>query len=75
MIKIAERPFDFLNKAIGSQILVHLKEGKEVRGKLEAFDQHMNLALSDAMELENSERKQKIGRVVLRGDNIFYIST
>lgn len=75
MIKIAERPFDFLNNAIGTQVLVDLKGGKEVRGKLEAFDQHMNLALSDATELENGEKTQKMGRVILRGDNIFYIST
>jgi len=75
VIKIASRPFDFLDKAIGKQILVHLKEGKDVRGKLEAFDQHMNLAISDATELEDGEKKQKIGQVILRGDNIFYIST
>jgi len=75
VIKIADRPFDFLDQAIDKQILVHLKEGKEVRGKLQAFDQHMNLALSNATELENGEKKQKIGQVILRGDNIFYIST
>ncbi len=75
MIKIADRPFDFLDQAIGKQVLVNLKEGKSVRGKLEAFDQHMNLAISNATELEEGEKKQKIGRVILRGDNIFYIST
>ncbi len=70
-----ERPFDLLNDSIGNQVLVNLRTGKEINGKLEAFDQHMNLVLSDATELQDGERKQKIGKVIVRGDNIFYVST
>lgn len=72
---MSERPFDLLNDSIGNKILVSLRNGREVNGELESFDQHMNLALSNATELENGERKQKIGEVIVRGDNIFYIST
>lgn len=69
-----ERPFDLLNDSIGSKVLVNLKGGKEVSGELQAFDQHMNLVISDAVELENGERKQKLGKVIVRGDNIYYVS-
>lgn len=71
---MTERPFDLLNDSIGNKVLVNLRNGREVTGKLEAFDQHMNLVVSNAMELQDGERKQKLGKVILRGDNIFYVS-
>ncbi len=69
-----ERPFDLLNDSIGKKVLVNLKGGKEVSGELKAFDQHMNLVLSEAVELEGGERKQSLGKVIVRGDNIYYVS-
>ena len=68
------RPFDFLSKSMNQPVLVRLKGNKQVRGKLKAFDQHMNLVLEEADELENDELKSKIGTVIVRGDNILYVS-
>lgn len=68
------RPFDLLNSIVNKQVLVRLKGSKQLRGVLKAFDQHMNLVLEEADELENDEKKAKIGTVIVRGDNILYVS-
>jgi small nuclear ribonucleoprotein len=69
-----ERPFDLLNNSMQKQVLVRLKGVKHLRGKLVAFDQHMNLVMDDTDELEGDDVKSKIGTVIVRGDNILYIS-
>lgn len=68
------RPFDLLNGALNKPALVRLKGNRSLRGKLVAFDQHMNLVLQDAEELEGDDIKAKIGHVIVRGDNILYVS-
>ena len=68
------RPFDLLSNSIGKNVLVELKGSMSFRGKLTAFDVHMNLILEDAEKLENGEVKTKYGTILLRGDNVLFIS-
>ncbi|MDI6807173.1 MAG: small nuclear ribonucleoprotein [Candidatus Aenigmarchaeota archaeon] len=68
---MAERPIDVLDKAKGKQILIKLKNGEEIRGILKALDLHLNLWIDDA-EIEKSDRKIKLGSVLVRGDTIVY---
>ena len=48
----------------------------EIKRELKArgFDMHMNLVLNDAEELEDGESARRLGVVLIRGDNIVYIS-
>jgi len=71
---LSGRPFDLLNDALGKDVLVVLKEDMKVRGKLVAFDVHMNLVLEGAETLENNEPKTKYGKLMVRGDNVLMIS-
>jgi small nuclear ribonucleoprotein len=68
------RPLDVLGKSLNSQVLIKLKGGKEFRGVLNSFDMHMNLVLSEAEELDGGESSTGLGVVLIRGDNIVYIS-
>jgi len=71
---LQERPFDLLNKSIGQQILVRLKNNVEIRGVVTSFDVHMNIVLENAEELEDGNLKAKLGTILLRGGNILFIS-
>jgi small nuclear ribonucleoprotein len=68
------RPLDALGKSLNSQVLIKLKGGRGFRGVLKSFDMHMNLVLNDAEELEDGESSRRLGIVLIRGDNIVYIS-
>lgn len=68
------RPFDMLNNAINKQVLVQLKENVQIRGKLKAFDVHMNIVIEDAEEIKDGKTKTKYVETLLRGDNIVWIT-
>jgi small nuclear ribonucleoprotein len=68
------RPFDMLNNALNKQVLVLLKDNVQIRGKLKAFDVHMNIVLEDAEELKDGKSKTKYVETLLRGDNLVWIS-
>ena len=69
-----QRPLDALGKATNSPVLIKLKGDREFRGILTSFDLHMNLVLNDAEELQDGEVTRRLGVVLIRGDNIVYIS-
>jgi len=45
-----------------------------LRGQLQGYDQHMNLVLENAEEIQNESTSNKLGTIVIRGDNIIMIS-
>jgi len=55
-------------------VLVRLKNRRILRGKLEGFDEHLNLVLKDAEYLSGSSDVKKRGSIILRGDNIVTVS-
>jgi len=71
---VEKRPFDVLNNALGNSVLIRLKGGVEVRGIMASYDVHMNIVLENAEHLENGEVKRKLGTMLVRGDNIVFIS-
>ena len=67
------KPLDALGELLDNQILVRLKNGMEIRGKLKAFDIHINLVMEDA-EFQDGDVGKKFKRIFLRGDMILFIS-
>ena len=74
MVNNIERPLDMLNASRGKEVLVQLKNDKQITGKLMAFDIHINVVLDNARELQNNEIKRTIGLTFVRGDTIIFIS-
>jgi small nuclear ribonucleoprotein len=74
MVNGIDRPLDLLNTAKGKEILVQLKNGKQLVGTLLAFDIHINVVLENAKEIENGEQTKSYGLTFLRGDTIIFIS-
>lgn len=69
-----ERPLDALNAVRGGNVVVELKNGKTMRGKLLAYDIHINLVLDDAEELEKGQVSRKLGRILIRGDTVTIVN-
>jgi small nuclear ribonucleoprotein len=61
-------------ESVDKIVLVQLKGGKTVRGKLCSFDQHMNLVLEDAEDVTVADNTKKLGTLIVRGDNIVLLS-
>ncbi len=63
-----------LAESIGSMVLVRLKGGREIRGILKSFDQHLNLVLDEAEEMRKDNKIRKLGLIIIRGDNVVLVS-
>jgi small nuclear ribonucleoprotein (snRNP)-like protein len=68
------RPLDLLNSAKGKTVLIELKNGRSITGKLIAFDVHINVTLENSEEKQNGDTLRKLGNVFIRGDTIILIS-
>jgi small nuclear ribonucleoprotein len=71
MSEVATKMFE---ESLGKVVLVELKGGRSVRGKLYSFDQHMNLVLEDAEDVASADNAKKIGTIIVRGDNVILVS-
>ena len=71
---MSDSPIRFLEESLGKIVLVKLKGNRRIRGKLEGYDQHMNLFLEDAEEILSNGETQSLGSIILRGDNVVIIS-
>lgn len=69
-----DKVFDILEKSLGEIVLVRLKNRRRLRGRLEGFDEHLNLVLRDAEYLSDASNVKKLGSIILRGDNIVTVS-
>ena len=67
----AQRPLDALGKSINTNVVVYLKDGNSVKGRLKAYDLHLNVALENA-KFENDEKEYSL--IVIRGDNVLFVS-
>ncbi|MFP3144580.1 MAG: LSm family protein [Caldisphaera sp.] len=65
--------FKVIGDYLNSSVLVKMKGNREVKGILTSYDQHLNLILDKAEELEG-KNSRPLGLVLLRGDNVIAVS-
>ncbi len=63
-----------LENSLGKTVLIRLRGGKSLRGRLQGFDQHLNLVLDEAEDLTDADDIKKLGLIIVRGDNVVVIS-
>ncbi len=62
-----------LDGYINKVILIKLKNHTTIRGNLQAFDQHMNLVLTEVEDI-TEDKVKNLDKILLRGDNILIVS-
>lgn len=74
MQQMSEMTTEILEQNVGKVVLVRLRGGKNLRGKLKGFDQHLNLVLEETDDTTDIENTKKLGLIIVRGDNVVLIS-
>lgn len=80
-------PLDLIRLSIDERVFVKCRGGREIRGRLHAYDPHLNMILEDVEEtIKETEidestgdettktTKRKMEMVFLRGDAVILIS-
>jgi len=62
-----------LEECINKVIVIKLRNKKTIQGNLQAFDQQMNLILTNSKDITEDDAKS-LDKIVLRGDNIIIVS-
>lgn len=71
LLKMEEPQKPPLEKFLNQRVVVHVKDGRRLRGVLTEYDGHMNLLLEDAEELsEKGEAINRYRRVLVKGGNV-----
>jgi len=82
-----EEPLDLIRLSIDERVYVKCRNDRELRGKLHAYDQHLNMILGDVEEtvttVETDEETdeeivkkatRKVGMLFVRGDIVVLVS-
>ena len=77
-----KQPLDLVRLSLDERILVKCRGNKELRGKLHAFDQHLNLVLEDVEETttvvgadgQETTSKRQMDMLFIRGDVVILVS-
>ncbi len=68
-------PIDYLRSYSGKNVFIKLKDGSEYLGKLKVIDPSMNIVLSEAKEVTETNRVLAIlGDIFIRGSNLLFVS-
>ncbi|MDH3617090.1 MAG: ribonucleoprotein [Nitrosopumilus sp.] len=70
---MADEISTLMSNSKNKSVLLRLRNNKTIKGNLLDFDVHMNLTLDDAEDVTD-ETIQKLGKILLRGDNILAVS-
>ena len=70
---MADEISTLMNNSKDKVVLLRLRNTNTIQGTLKDFDIHMNLTLDDAEDISN-DKHEKLGKILLRGDNILAVS-
>ena len=62
-----------MNNTKDKLVTLKLRNTKTIQGILKEFDIHMNMSLEDVEDV-SAEKPEKLGKILIRGDNIIAIS-
>ncbi|KAL7465496.1 hypothetical protein ACHAXS_005817 [Conticribra weissflogii] len=82
-----EEPLDLIKLSLSERIYVKCRNSRELRGKLHAYDNHLNMVLSEVEETVTtteedeetgeeivSKRVRNVGMLFVRGDIVVLVS-
>ncbi|XP_048209554.1 U6 snRNA-associated Sm-like protein LSm3 [Perognathus longimembris pacificus] len=83
-----EEPLDLIRLSLDECIYVKMRNDRELRGRLHAYDQHLNMILGDVEEtvttieideetyeeIYNKSTKRNIPMLFVRGDGVVFIA-
>jgi len=70
-----DKPLKILHSSLNKRVIVELRGGRGYHGTLDGYDvPHMNLVLKNAEEKIAGKENIKHGTIIVRGDNIIYVS-
>ncbi|XP_071455193.1 U6 snRNA-associated Sm-like protein LSm3 [Hetaerina americana] len=82
-----KEPLDLVRLSLDERILVKMRNGRRLRGRLHAFDQHLNMIIGDVEETVTiveideetyeeiyKEKKRHVPMLFVRGDGVILVS-
>jgi small nuclear ribonucleoprotein (snRNP)-like protein len=69
----SKNPLHILQNAMGSIIILRLKDGTEYRGLLKEIDAYMNMIIEDCTEIMDGSPVAKYNEIFIRGNNLLFI--
>jgi U6 snRNA-associated Sm-like protein LSm3 len=82
-----EQPLDLIRLSLDEQVYVKLRGNRELKGRLHAFDQHLNMVLGDVTETVTSTEvdeetyehivkttSRNIAMLFVRGDGVILVA-
>ncbi len=70
----SKKPLNVLVKQLNTNVMITLKNGITYKGTMKKCDGHMNIILESATECKGDQPMANYGSVLVRGNNILYIS-
>ena len=74
LMEPSKKPLNVLTKRLNTYVVITLKNGVEYHGTMVRCDGYMNILLEGASEHVNDKLTANYGSVLVRGNNVLYIT-
>jgi len=69
----SRNPLRALQRKLGEEIKVRLKDGTEYIGKLKEYEVYLNLIMENCKEIANHVESPVLNELFIRGNNILFV--